>query len=68
MAKRNLRTVGLGEDWYGEAQERGRWKAVWSQSLSKHSMHAWAARRAGVDKNVLFEDAVPIVLLRGESQ
>ena len=48
----DLRTVGLGEDWYDGAQERGKWRAAWTQSLSEHQ-HTWEARRAGVEKNVL---------------
>ena len=36
VVKRDLRTVGLCEDWYGDAQERGTWRAAWSQDLREH--------------------------------
>ena len=50
--KKDLKALGVSEDWYGEAQDRGKWRAAWSQSLSEHQ-HAHEARGTGGEKTVL---------------
>ena len=52
MVKEDLKAVGLSENWYGEAQIRGRWRAAWNRSLSEHHL-AQEAGRAEVEKNLL---------------
>ena len=54
---KDLKAVGLSENWYGEAQIKGTWRAAWNQCLSEHQ-HTHEAGRADVEKNVLCTECV----------
>ena len=53
VVKRDLKVVGMNVcNWYSEAQDRGKWRAAWNQSLIENQQ-ANETRRSGAEKNVV---------------
>ena len=52
MAKKDLKAVQVGDDWYSVAQNRGKWRSAWSQNLAEHQTRKQRERLTG-EKNVL---------------
>ena len=53
VVKSDLKVVGMNAcNWCSEAQDRGKWRAAWSQSLIEYQQ-AQETRRSGAEKIVV---------------
>ena len=49
---RDLKAVGISDgNWYSDAQDKRKWRAVWSQRLGEHQQ-TQKARGSGAERNV----------------
>ena len=54
LAKKDLKAMEIGVDWYNVAQDRGKWRSAWSQHLAEHQAAQQRGRLRG-EKNVLYD-------------
>ena len=52
LAKKDLKAVQVGKDWYSVTQDRGKWRSAWSQNLEEHQAGQQRGWLRG-EKNVL---------------